>query len=83
VDVDYSPVHEKHKYVVVQGIFLHRIIDVLELGKSEYITDPTAFAWALIDYVLTSNASACDGIHNPDEEKSLLALRALHMLMLR
>ena len=83
LDVDYSPVYERQRYVVVQGVFLHRIIDVLELGKSEYITDPISFAWGLIDFVLTSKPSSCETESSVDEENSLLALRTLHLLMLR
>ena len=83
LDVDYSPVYERQGYVVAQGLFLHRIIDVLELGKSEYIVDPVAFAWALVDFVLTFKPSSCESVPTVEEENSLLALRTLHLLMLR
>jgi hypothetical protein len=78
--VDYSPVYLGMKYVVVDGIFLHQIIDYLEIGKSEYIRDPALFAWCLMEEAQSYNPLSRDA---EDSKAALLVLRTLHLLLLR
>ena len=68
-----------HGAGIVNGIFMHRAIDVLELGKTEYIKDPLAFAWALIDRALAPLNHPCSHF----DESGLIVLRTLHLLLLR
>lgn len=66
---------------------MHRVIDVLELGRSEYITYPVSFAWGLLDKVVSASvfASPAVSIENSSQTATgrLLLLRVFHILLLR
>jgi hypothetical protein len=87
IDVDYTNLYiSEYRYVIVSDIFLHRMIDVLEVGRSKYITDSVTFAWALIESAISFKTIAnnrLDGNQYETEENSLLILRTLHLLYLR
>ncbi len=71
---------------------MHRVIDVLELGRSEYITYPVSFAWGLLDKVVSASVFASPAVSEDNlsiENSSqtatgrLLLLRVFHILLLR
>lgn len=93
MDVDYSSLYiDRYHYVVISDIFIHRVIDMLELGRSEFIQTPLSFAWGLFENitlcaqsknsdVIPSNEYNCgDGLV---DGKDIFLLRTLHLLYLR
>lgn len=92
MSVDYSHYYSQIT-INVEGLFVHRVIDMLELGKSEYIVDPIGFCWGLIQKILSksNNLISSENIEIPLFSENqfkgfrgrLLLLRALHILLLR
>lgn len=91
LDIHYNDYYVAQlRYVVIDDIFIHRIIDVLELGKSDFISDPIYFAWQLIEQICIlkeDEISLNSNEYNSDEGmcvgKDLLLLRTLNLMFFR
>jgi hypothetical protein len=85
MDVDYSSFYMKNNIIIIQGLFILQLIDMLELGKTEFISNPLSLAWAIIDHVSYSSLSYTMLYNSVEKWNSdcLLILRVLHILLLR
>jgi hypothetical protein len=86
--VDYlSFYHSRYGYTIICDLFIHRIIDVLEIGKSEYLQTPLSFAWGLIEHISSARGLSSTTVSRQpssfDVRKDLFILRTLHLLYLR
>jgi hypothetical protein len=93
LDVDYSSLYlNRYHYVMISEIFIHRIIDLLELGRTEFIRTPLSFSWGLIENITVCKESRSFGMTHSNQYncgegivdgKDLFLLRTLHLLYLR